>query len=221
MVGLCHSVEESCLVSGCHTSPAVIKVLADTSAIWDALRFQSGPDKMEDHDRSDDAKAFWQLLGESTVTVYYNSLADHSLSGVFPDLWKETRQRLMKAPVPLSRADGYYQADGSLKYGGRFGGTLRILLVADHKAKLETAVQQFKDTRDDSGYKAQRGKEFDYEHLETALELEAEFFITTDYRLLRRLKTVSRAQRCLAEVQRVIQIVSRPVDALRSIRAKC
>ena len=215
------SAEEGHLSSGCPTPPIAVKVLVDTSAIWDALRFRFEPDRIRVQDRLDDAKAFWRLLDESGVKIYYNSLADHWLSSKFPVpvLWDDIRKYLTKASVPLSKADGHYKPDGSLKAGGRFGGSLRILLAPDHEDKLREAARIFENTMIDAAYRSERGKEFDYEHVETALELEADFFITTDYKLLRRLKNVPRLHLRISEIQRAIQITSRPIDALRSIRA--
>lgn len=208
------------LTTGGDTRALPVRILADTSIIWDALSFQLEPDRMKrDERRLEDAKAFWQLLAEPRMEVYYTSLLEHNLSQRFPAHWQGLKSRLIRTPIPLSRADGYHKADGSIMGGGTCGGSLRLLLSPDHEGNLIGAAKHFQDTGIETEYKKHRKGEFDYEHLEAALEVHARYFITTDYALLGRLKSLTAEERKNPEVQRAATIAVRPVDALRLIGA--
>ncbi len=195
-----------------------IRILADTGVVWDALSLQANAKRMKgDEQWLEDAGAFWQLIAEPRVEIYYTSLLDHKLSHLFPVPWEALRPRLTRTSIPISRADGYHKLDGSIRCGGTYGGSLRVLLTADHEVKLTTAARNFQETGDNTKYMNQRTKEFDYEHLEAALEVGANYFITTDYTLLARLKSLTAAQRKSQEVQRAASIAVRPVEALLAI----
>ena len=117
--------------------------------------------------------------------------------------------------IPLSRADGTYKADGSLLCGGRFGGTLKGILSIDgydHQKALQTAVPNYK--LENPAHTGPRKKEFDVEHIESALEADADLFITADQSLIDRLK---RALALLSEnsaVKRANEICVTPSQAL-------
>lgn len=197
-----------------------IRILADTSVVWDALSLQVDAKRMKgDEQRLEDAGAFWQLIAEPRVEIYYTSLLDHKLSHLFPVPWEALRPRLTRTPMPLSRADGYHKADGAIKCGGWYGGSLRVLLPPNHADKLTAAAKHAQETGMDTEYKEHRKKEFDFEHLEAALELGASYFITTDYALLGRLKSLTVAERKNPAVLRAGSIAVRPVDALQALRA--
>ena len=93
-----------------------------------------------------------------------------------------------KIPVPLSRADGTYRADGSILCGGSFGGALRGILSMDgyhHETALQNADPDYK--LENPVHTKPRKKEFDVEYLESALEANADLFITADQPLIDRL----------------------------------
>lgn len=87
-----------------------------------------------------------------------------------------------KIPIPLTRCDGTYCFDGSIIFGGEMGGKLRDLLSIQgypHELKLEQAANDLKEG--DFLYNTTpRKREFDIEHLESALEARADLFITND-----------------------------------------
>jgi hypothetical protein len=86
---------------------------------------------------------------------------------------------------PLSRVDGTYKAGGSLLAGGRFGGMLSDILSVDgydHEKALQSASPNYK--LENPAHTRPRKKEFDVEHIESALEANADFFITTDQPLI-------------------------------------
>lgn len=200
---------------------AISRILADTSAAWDALKLKSEPSRVaRDQHRLEDAKAFWELLEEPYVEMYYTSLLENNLSLHFRAPWEELRGNLIRAAIPLSKADGYHKANGSLLCGGVYGGMRRVLLSSNHELKLQNAAKVHHESGQDIEYRKQRRKEFDYEHLEAALELDATCFITTDYALLRRLRTLTAEQRKNPHVHKAASIAVRPVHALGFIRAR-
>jgi hypothetical protein len=87
-----------------------------------------------------------------------------------------------KVPIPLSRLDGAYPSDGSTLFGGVMGGSLDDFLELDgrcNREHLHAAAAGLEpchflyDT-------APRKKEFELEHIESALEAGADLFVTTD-----------------------------------------
>ncbi len=208
------------MTTGGDTGALAIRVLADTSLIRHAITLQLEPDRMKGDQRLlGDAAAFWNLPDDPRVMMYYTSLLEHMLSRRFPAHWQGLKRRLTKASIPVSRVDGYHKADGSIKFGGTYGGGLRVLLSPEHEVALHAAASNFQETGVETEYEKHRGKEFDYEHLEAALEIGARYFITTDYRLLRRLKSLTAEQKKNAVVQRAASIAVRPVDALQALSA--
>jgi hypothetical protein len=119
-----------------------------------------------------------------------DELPDYYLSGLPISFSKiKANSYFEKTAIPLSRADGTYKADGSLLYGGRFGGVLTGILSLDgydHQRALQAAVPNCK--LENPAHTKPRKKEFDVEHLESALESDADLFITTDQPLIDRLR---------------------------------
>jgi len=143
-------------------------------------------------------------------------LPDHYLSELPMSFSKiKVNSCFRKTAIPLSRADGTYKADGSLLAGGRFGGALRDILSIggyDHERALQAAVPNSR--RENPAHTEPRKKEFDVEHLESALEGDADLFITTDQPLIDRL---SRALGMLTDnsaVKRANEICVTPSQAL-------
>ncbi len=126
---------------------------------------------------------------------------------------------LKKIPIPLSRCDGTYKCDDSLLGGGRFGGELREILSIDgydHETALKTATPKY--NLENPAHTKPRKKEFDVEHLESALEACADLFITADQPLIDRLK---RAHELLLEnlaATRANKICVTPSQALSRLK---
>lgn len=178
-------------------------------------------DVLENHAKEFD-RVYEIVLSEPLKHVFlYNAriegeLPDYYLSGLpvsFSNI--KVNRYFEKTVIPLSRADGTYKADGSLLYGGHFGGALRDILSMDgydHQRALQTAVPNCK--LENPVHTEPRKKEFDVEHLESALEAEADLFITTDQRLIDRL---SRAMGLLTDnsaVTKANEICVTPSQAL-------
>ncbi len=89
-------------------------------------------------------------------------------------------------PIPLTKSDGTYKADGRTTLGGgHFGGRLRGLLNLDgkdHEKRIREARPAF--DKANPAHTKPRRDEFDIEHLESALEAGADFFITSDHKTI-------------------------------------
>ena len=122
--------------------------------------------------------------------ILYNALIEKELASLSKLFNEVIGNRFMeKIPIPLSRADGTYNFGGSLLGGGNFGGTLKCILSTDghdHEKAYNDATPDFE--KDNPAHHKTRIKEFDVEHLESAIEANADMFITTDDPLIRRLK---------------------------------
>lgn len=165
----------------------------------------------------------------STGSVPHVFLYNARIEGELPDCYlnelpmsfSKTKENafLKKIPIPLSRADGTYQCDGSLLRGGRFGGTLICMLSLDghdHEKALHTAIPNIK--LENTAHTNPRKMEFDVEHLESALEANADLFITADRPLINRL---SRAVKSLPDNAAVInanEICVTPSQALDRLK---
>ncbi len=91
-----------------------------------------------------------------------------------------------KIPIPLTRFDGAYCFDGSFLGGGRMGGSLRGLLTLHgypHDAAVSRAAEALKEG-EELYETAPRKREFDIEHMESALEARADLFLTNDERTI-------------------------------------
>lgn len=147
-------------------------------------------------------------------------LPDCYLNG-FPMSFSKIKENgyFEKIPIPLSRADGTYKADGSLLGGGRFGGSLRDMLSVDghdHERALRDAVPNSK--LENPAHTKARKKEFDVEHLESALEGDSDLFITTDQPLIERLRRALRLLTDNPAVPRANEICVTPGQALSRLK---
>ncbi|MGY6217579.1 hypothetical protein ACW73L_20675 [Methylolobus aquaticus] len=126
-----------------------------------------------------------------------------------------------RVPIPLTRYDGAYCHDGSVLRGGRMGGSLRDLLKIDghpHDTALAMAADNLKEG-EKLYYKKPRKREFDIEHMESALEADASLFLTTDERTI--LKSLYRAAHKYEEghpIRLIHAIAKTPTAALFRVR---
>lgn len=120
--------------------------------------------------------------------------------------------------IPLSRADGAYKADGSLMFGGSMGGSLREILNRsgyDHEKNLKKAAADLKPG-EKLFEKKPRKREFDVEHMESALEANADLFITDDEKtILLPLKEISMSCEENSAFKRIFEISVTPIEALQ------
>jgi hypothetical protein len=117
--------------------------------------------------------------------------------------------------IPLTRLDGTYSLDGSILLGGKIGGMLRNLSSVDGydiEANLKLVIEKIKT--DKSSYKKVRKKEFDIEHMEAALEAEADLFITDDEISIALLKRASSRFNSNHPINLIYKIAKTPTLAL-------
>lgn len=124
-------------------------------------------------------------------------------------------------PLPLTRYDGAYCHDGSILYGGECGGSLRDLLYAsgrNHEVELRKAHDRLR--QGEPLYKSNaRKREFDVEHLESALEAKADIFITNDVStIITPIKNLAKSYTAEDPVYRIGAILKTPADALKTVR---
>lgn len=128
-----------------------------------------------------------------------------------------------KVPIPLSRFDGAYLADGSILSGGRMGGTLKELLDADgqdHEQKLKDAAVSL-SAHESLFKKNPRKKEFDIEHMESALEACADVFLTNDEKtILNPLRRIAAQKAPDHPIHLMCSIAKTPTDALDDFRQR-
>lgn len=126
-----------------------------------------------------------------------------------------------KVVIPLTRADGLQCFDGSITHGGRMGGKLRPLLALDgNDQDAQVAQAAATLTQDQHLYELPaRRKEFDIEHMEAALEADADFFVTVDRStIINRYRAVREQFRSDAAITRAIDFSVTPGEALGRIK---
>lgn len=157
-------------------------------------------------------------------------LYDARVEGELPDLYLNSLKLsfskvkdsgcLEKIPIPLSRADGTYKCDGSLLCGGRFGCALRDMLSIDgHDHETALQVTAPNSRLENPAHTKPRKREFDIEHLEAAIEANADFFITTDQPLIDRLSRAVTLLTSNLAIIRANEICVKPIQALSRLKA--
>lgn len=117
------------------------------------------------------------------VTLLFNALVQYELGNKFScDFEKYITPVAKKIPIPLSRCDGLHKADGSILHGGRMGGSLEEFLTADgYQQSANIFKEAHQLAKDQNLYQTKpRIREFDVEHMESALEAHANLFLTND-----------------------------------------
>ncbi|MBD2069130.1 hypothetical protein H6F93_16675 [Leptolyngbya sp. FACHB-671] len=157
------------------------------------------------------------LNSDSKQFVFNQRIVDELGSQFAEHLEEKVLPFAKKVPIPLTRPDGAYKPDGSLICGGNCGGTLRDLLVIQgykHADKLEEAATSL--APDAYLYNTKpRKKEFDIEHMESALECNAELFITADERtILNLLKQAAKSYPIQHPITHMHSIAKLPSESL-------
>ena len=202
-----------------------MKLFVDTSVWRHWLTFKNKK-LFENHVLEMHAKEFDRIYEIVSSQLFKHVfLYNDRVEGELPDLYLndlpisfskiKVNSYFTKTAIPLSRADGTNKADGSLLCGGHFGGTLKEILSIDgydHQKALQTAVPNYK--LENPAHTGPRKKEFDVEHIESALEADADLFITADQRLIDRLRRASTLFPENSVINRVNEICVTPSQAL-------
>jgi hypothetical protein len=128
-----------------------------------------------------------------------------------------------KVPIPLSRLDGLYPYDGSILHGGKMGGSLNEFLKADGYPQEENIIRSAAELGGNEKLfeKSPRKREFDVEHMESALEAEAGLFLTNDERtILKRLRNLSESYKPSHAINAIHSIARTPTAALLYVRGQ-
>jgi len=193
---------------------------------WLTLKNSILFDKSDFEKHAEDFDKIYEIV--SFEPLKYVFLYDARVEGELPDCYLSDHKMAFsqikensfckKVPIPLSRADGTYKLDGSLLGGGKFGGVLRDMLSMDgydHEKAFQTAVPNIK--LENPAHTKPRKKEFDIEHLESALEADADLFITADQPLIDRLNRAHGLFTDNLAVKRAYEICVTPSQALNIV----
>lgn len=134
----------------------------------------------------------------------------------FTEVKRRTEGHSSRVPIPGTRADGSYKADGSVLGGGDHGGRLHVMLTADgvaHERLLHEAAVRAQSAGSFLYEEKIRTKEFDVEHLEASLEAHADYFVTTDVNtIILRLQRLSEKFPDDQALQAVTRTLRRPTQ---------
>ncbi|HAU81027.1 MAG TPA: hypothetical protein DCW96_10245 [Stenotrophomonas sp.] len=129
---------------------------------------------------------------------------------------RRTEGHSTRIPIPGTRADGSFKADGSFLYGGVYSGSLDVLLTADgmdHERLVHEAAVRAQTAGTFLYDEKIRRKEFDVEHLEASLEAQADYFVTSDVRtIILRLQRLSERLPNDQALQAVTRTLRRPTQ---------
>ncbi|MGD8563776.1 MAG: hypothetical protein PVG03_14635, partial [Desulfarculaceae bacterium] len=122
-----------------------------------------------------------------------------------------------------------HRANGTVLAGGECGGSLDPILGPDFKARYQKDMEKVRRADEKNKLKfmekADRRKRLqnDIEHLESALEAEADLFVTSDFALIGKVKSVPRREVELSpqirKAQEIICTASEALDRIRSSQA--
>lgn len=210
----------------------MIKIFVDTSVwrYWFTLKAnKSFPIAKQEEESKAFNKIFNLALSHpKEFTLLYNDRVENELPDEYryehPICFQKIKSLnfMEKICIPLSRANGTYKANGSIKAGGNLGGSLREILSTcghNHEIAFRNAKPKLK-RKENPAHTEPRKKEFDVEHLESALEAEADFFLTADYRLIKRLIRAKKEYQNNRVIDLALNICFRPVDALTKIESR-
>jgi hypothetical protein len=211
----------------------MLNILIDTNVWRNWFTLKVAPDRLQNHPNLlVDSRSFDEIYSLATssldVTFLFNYLVPRELGD---NRKSEVSEYVLpvakKIPIPLTRADGGYCDDGSVLHGGRMGGCLKVYLEFEGYQQEAEIMRAATALGDKPLYEENpRKREFDVEHMESALEAEADLFVTSDYkiidtldRLKRHLERFKDGHDALDPVNRIWEITKTPTDALPLIKA--
>jgi len=207
----------------------MVKIFVDT-CVWRHWFSFKHYGSIENHFFNENAKAFDKIYKKvfsspDKFLFLYNSRIEGELPDKYlfelPFCFQQIKDKgfMKKIPVPLSRADGTYRADGSVLACGDYGGTIiKILSIGgnNHLENMSKAKPNFK--KENPAHTKHRKKEFDIEHLESALHACANMFFTDDTKLINRLDSAKKVYPEDKEIDWARKISFYPVEALSKFK---
>ncbi|MGB3517317.1 MAG: hypothetical protein WBA43_12740 [Elainellaceae cyanobacterium] len=178
---------------------------------------------LREHSQSFDV--IYQLVATSPSAEFlFNSLVVHELGDRYQaDFARYVLPVSKKVPIPLSRTDGLHRYDGSILCGGRMGGSLTVFLNADgyrQDLMVRNAAAELRDGQRLYETKP-RKRELDVEHMESALEANADIFLTNDEStIIKRLQRLGQHHPENHPINMMLLIAKTPTSALRYIKER-
>jgi len=154
------------------------------------------------------------------IELLYNALVKHELGLKYCSEFSEyVLPMAKKIVIPLSRCDGLYSLDGSILHGGIMGGSLKDFLTMDgylHEEKINEQAKMLQPKAKLYETKP-RKHEMDVEHMESALEANADLFITNDEKIIKRLEKMSVNYDSKHPINTIYSKTKNPTSALQYI----
>lgn len=203
----------------------MLKILVDTCVWRHWFTFKKSPDKLSLALRAhtESFETLYQIVTLSKdLELLFNALVEHELGTKFHSEFVDyVLPVAKKIVIPLSRCDGLYFHDGSILLGGTMGGSLKSFLAANgyqQEIKVSEAAKNLKESEKLYDTKP-RKREMDVEHMESALEANADLFITSDERtIINPLKQMSSGYASNHPINKIYAITKTPTSALSYIK---
>lgn len=205
----------------------MLRILVDTCVWRHWFTLKVAPDRLSaalrEHSQSFDA--IYQLVATSPSAEFlFNSLVVHELGDRYQaDFARYVLPVSKKVPIPLSRTDGLHRCDGSILCGGRMDVFLTAFLNADgyqQDRMVENAAAELRNGQ--RLYKTKpRKREFDVEHMGSALEANADIFLTNDEStIIKRLQRLGQHHPEDHPINMMLLITKTPTSALCYIKER-
>jgi len=199
----------------------MLRILIDTCVWRHWFSFKASPSCLSPALRahSESFDMIYRLVSSSDRAEFlFNALVKHELGDKYnSEFYNYIHPIAKKIVIPLTRFDGLYCLDGSILCGGRMGGSLNEFLTADgypQDVMVKEAAAALSDG--EKLYETKpRKRELDVEHMESALETEADLFITNDEStIIRRLEAMSSRYDIDHPIHMILSITKTPTSAL-------
>lgn len=205
----------------------MLTIFIDTCVWWNWFTYCAGAqidERIAEHCKNFDEIYRLVQSRPDKARFLYNKKIENELGERFKS---EFTQKILpvsnKIPIPLTRLDGAYCCDGSIIFGGRMGGSLRGLLTFDgydQEIEVAKAASNLKSGEKLYDQKSRR-REFDIEHMESALEANAHLFLTNDERtILELLQRAAEKHEVTHPICVMHTIAKTPTAALNLVRSE-
>jgi hypothetical protein len=203
-----------------------MQIFVDTNVWWNWF---SSCEKTVDIKFQQDCESFAQIFelvsnSSGRAIFLYNSRIKDELPTLFSAIFDQLALPFsLKVPIPLTRIDGAFRLDGSFLFGGRMGGTLRNILTESGYPQEDKILESAKALKSGENLfdKKPRKREFDIEHMESALEANANFFLTVDQStILLPLRKMALKYESSHPINQIERIAFTPTEALPLIKTR-
>jgi len=204
----------------------MLRIFVDTCVWRHWFTFNMDSARLSDplREHSESFTSIYRLVTSSSgkAEFLFNALVQYELGEKYQNEFNNhVLPFAKKVPIPLSRCDGLYLYDGSILHGGKMGGSLNELLTADGYPQEENIMRSAAELGENEKLfeKSPRKREFDVEHMESALEAEADLFLTNDEKtILKRLRNLSECYKPSHAINAIHSIARTPTEALLCVQ---